>query len=162
MTFERGFRNPIGAIGGIAGANGTERRMIITNAATSTAQSFSLTNPANHLVFYRLDYSATYSAEGHVTTSPTQQYVLCKLVDDSDLLIPAWRVYLSLALPATEIGNIAIAGTGFDITKGIAFPIGEPAKLVAETAVDTVWPAGAFTRWSARFDVTVLVKEVSP
>ncbi len=162
MTFQQGFRHPIGPIGGIAGAEGVERRLIITNASTTVSQSFSLSNSENHFVFYRLDYSVTYSAEGHATTGPHQQYVLCKLIDDSELLLPAWRVYLSLAVPAAEVRNIAMAGTGFDIEGGIAFPVGEPVKLVAEPIVESVWTAGAFNVWSARFDVTVLVREVSP
>ncbi len=163
MTFQQGFRNPIGAIGGIAGADVVTERLNIGKGTGVSSDVFTLSNNENHWRFYRLDYAISYSAEGHATAI-SQQNVVVKLLDDPELLNDSWRVELSLAVPPTEIRNIAIAGTGFDVPDGIAFPVGVDAKLLAEPTVVTGdgWPSDAFNAWSARIHVTVLAREVSP
>ncbi len=162
MTFESGFRNPIGPIGGIAGVDVISKRIYIDDGGGTGEVVFALGNVKNLWRFYRLDYVVTYSAEGHATTGPHQQEVVVKLLDDPELLADAWRVELSLAVPATEVRNIAIAGTGFDVKGGIPFPIGVNAKILAEVTVGGTWTAGSFNKWNARILFTVLAREVSP
>ena len=164
MTFQRGFRNPIGAIGGIAGADAIAVSLFPGKLESDKEHVFTLANPANQWRFYRLDYAISYSAEGHATTGPHQQQIVVKLLDDPELLSDAWRVELSLALAATEVGNIAIADTGFDVEGGIAFPVGVDAKILTKptVAIGDGWSTGSFNAWSARVHITVLAREVSP
>ncbi len=163
-TFQQGFRNPIGPIGGIAGADVTAENLSIRQGAATNSNIFTLNNAENHWVFYRLNYVISYSAEGHAATGPHYRIMVVKLLDDPELLADAWRVELALALAATEIGNIAIAGTGFDVEDGIAFPVGVDAKLLAEETTNNSggFAAGSFNAWNARIHVTVLAREVSP
>lgn len=164
MTFQRGFRNPIGAIGGIAGTDIVARELNLRKGTTTRSILFPLSNSENHWRFYRLDYSISYSAEGHATTGPHLRIIVANLIDELEILDDAWRTELSLALAATEIGNIANAGTGFDLEDGLAFPVGVTPKLSTEetTNVSAGFAAGVFNAWAARIHVTVSAREVRP
>ncbi len=157
-----GFRSPPDNAG-IAGADAVAIRLAPGMGSAVKTSVFTLTDPAKRWRFYRLDYVVSYSAQGHATSN-VQQQIVVKLLDDPELLpADAWRIELSLAVPATEVRNIAVAGTGFDVKGGIAFPVGVDAKILTEPTVSSGdgWPAGSFVAWNARVMVTVLAREVS-
>ncbi len=157
-----GFRSPPDNAG-IAGADALAIRLTPGKGGSSKESVFTLADPNKRWRFYRLDYVVSFSAEGHATAL-TQSQVVVKLLDDPELLpADAWRIELSLALAPAEVGNIAVAGTGFDSKGGIAFPVGVDAKILTELTESSGdgWPTDVFNAWNARVMVTVLAREVS-
>ena len=165
MTFQRGFRNPIRRIGASAAAESTAVSVFIDEGIESAESVFTLSNSANLWRFYKLDFSMRMALQGHETSPLAHEVVVAMLIDDAETAFgEIWRAELELAAPTLEVRNIAIAGPGFDVPGGIAFPVGVDVKILFEKAVDPtdIWGSTIPNNWTAGVFCNILAIEVSP